>query len=66
MAQENIDNLRAYCMSWRMGGRPNLDLIDPEVVYEDDILPRHTGIETDLRSFREPEEALERLSAAGR
>jgi ketosteroid isomerase-like protein len=42
MSQENVDRLRAFCATW--GTRePDLDLLDPEVVFEDDVLPDHAG-----------------------
>jgi hypothetical protein len=43
MSQENVENLRAYCTAWEMGTEPDFGLLDPEVVFEDDILPDHAG-----------------------
>ena len=43
MSQENAERLRAYCQSWEKGGVPDFDLLDPEIVFEDDILPDHAG-----------------------
>jgi hypothetical protein len=43
MSQENIDSLRAYCSSWGMREDPGHGLLDPDVVFEDDILPDHAG-----------------------
>jgi ketosteroid isomerase-like protein len=54
MSQENIDNLRgllgpwsgenlrAFGKAWRSGD-VDLSLLDPEVAYEDTILPDHVG-----------------------
>ena len=41
MSQDNVENLRAYCAAWEMGTQPDFGLLDPEVVFEDDILPDH-------------------------
>ena len=43
MSQENAERLHAYCESWEKGGVPDFDLLDPEIVFEDDILPDHAG-----------------------
>jgi len=43
MTQENVERLRAYCESWATGAMPDFDLLAPEVVFEDDILPDHAG-----------------------
>jgi ketosteroid isomerase-like protein len=43
MSQENVERLRAYCKAWDTHGEPDLSLLDPEVVFEDDILPDHAG-----------------------
>ena len=42
MSQENVERLRAFLATW--GGRePDFSLLDPDVVFEDDILPDHAG-----------------------
>jgi ketosteroid isomerase-like protein len=43
MSQENVERLRAYWASWEQGAVPDFDLLDPEIVFEDDILPDHAG-----------------------
>ena len=43
MTQDNVENLRAYCAAWEMSTQPDFGLLDPEVVFEDDILPDHAG-----------------------
>jgi ketosteroid isomerase-like protein len=44
MSQENVERLRAYCESWEKSVVPDFDLLlDPEIVFEDDILPDHAG-----------------------
>jgi ketosteroid isomerase-like protein len=43
MSQDNVENLRAYCAAWEMGTQPDFGLLDPEVLFEDDILPDHAG-----------------------
>ena len=43
MSQENVERLRAYCKAWETPGEPDLSLLDPDVVFEDDILPDHAG-----------------------
>ena len=42
MSQEKIDRLRAW---YDLGQRdaPDFSLLDPDVVFEDDILPDHAG-----------------------
>ena len=43
MSQENVDNLRAFWETWNTSEAPDLSLLDPEVTYEDTILPDHVG-----------------------
>src|SRR5690242_433930 len=52
MSQENVENLRAFLETWdvratleawRRGEADVLSLFDPEVTYEDTILPDHVG-----------------------
>jgi ketosteroid isomerase-like protein len=47
MSQENVENLRAVLeawdvRAWKQGGF-DVSLLDPEVTYEDTILPDHIG-----------------------
>lgn len=39
----NVDNLRAFWETWNTSEAPDLSLLDPEVTYEDTILPDHVG-----------------------
>jgi hypothetical protein len=43
MSEDNVENLRASWAAWEMGTQPDFGLLDPEVVFEDDILPDHAG-----------------------
>jgi hypothetical protein len=43
MSQENVDNLRAFWEKWNTSEAPDMSLLDPEVTYEDTILPDHVG-----------------------
>jgi ketosteroid isomerase-like protein len=43
MSQDNVDRLRAFCTRWGMDQEPDFSLLDPDVVFEDDILPDHAG-----------------------
>ena len=43
MSQENVDNLRAFWETWNTSDAPDLSLLDPDVTYEDTILPDHVG-----------------------
>jgi hypothetical protein len=47
MSQENVENLRAVLEAWDMEawkrGEADVSLLDPEVTYEDTILPDHVG-----------------------
>jgi ketosteroid isomerase-like protein len=52
MSRENVETLRAFMETWsrewtleawRRGGVMDMSFIDPDVVYEDDILPDHIG-----------------------
>jgi ketosteroid isomerase-like protein len=52
MSQENVEKLRGFLEAWdpeadvgawRRGETLDLSLIDPEVAYEDTILPDHVG-----------------------
>ena len=50
MSQENVDNLRAFWKRWNTDEAPDMSLLDPEVTYEDTILPDHVG-----ETYRGPE-----------
>jgi hypothetical protein len=39
MAQENVEELRAFCKAWNAGGELDMSLLDPDVAYEDEVLP---------------------------
>ena len=47
MSQENVENLRADLEAWDLEawkrGEADVSLLDPEVTYEDTILPDHIG-----------------------
>jgi ketosteroid isomerase-like protein len=47
MSQENVENLRAFLETWSLEawkrGEADVSLLDPEVTYEDTILPDHVG-----------------------
>ena len=43
MSQENVERLRAFCEIWGTHAVPDLSLLDPEVVFEDAVLPDHAG-----------------------
>jgi ketosteroid isomerase-like protein len=47
MSQENVENLRAVLEAWDFDtwkrGEADVSLLDPEVTYEDTILPDHVG-----------------------
>ena len=47
MSQDNVETLRAFLETWDMEawkrGEADLSLLDPEVTYEDTILPDHVG-----------------------
>jgi len=43
VSQENVDNLRAFWETWNTNEAPDLSLLDPEVTYEDTMLPDHVG-----------------------
>ena len=48
MSQENVERLRAFLgglgsEAWESHGEPDLSLLDPDVVFEDDVLPDHAG-----------------------
>jgi len=40
---QNVENLRAFCETWGTRGRGELDLslLDPDVAFEDSVLPDH-------------------------
>jgi ketosteroid isomerase-like protein len=42
MSQENVDRLRAVWKNWNRGNF-DLSMLDPEVVYEDTVLPDSAG-----------------------
>ena len=67
MSQENVERLRAFCATWDTRGEPDFSLLDPEIVFEDDILPDHAGetyrgYEGVARSVRTWVEAYEELT----
>src|SRR6266550_7942810 len=43
MSQEDVDNLRAFWETWSTSDAPDLSLLDPDVTYEDTVLPDHVG-----------------------
>jgi ketosteroid isomerase-like protein len=43
MSQENVERLRASWVIWQSSGEPELSLLDPDVVFEDNVLPDHAG-----------------------
>jgi len=45
-----VDNLRAFWETWNTREAPDMSLLDPEVTYEDTILPDHVG-----ETYRGPE-----------
>ena len=40
---ENAERLRASCEMWESRGQPDWSLLDPDVVFEDNVLPDHAG-----------------------
>lgn len=47
MSGQDVDNLKAWLQTWDLealaGGELDFSLVDPDVVYEDAILPDHAG-----------------------
>lgn len=43
MSRENVADLRAFWETWNTSETPDLSLLDPDVTYEDTILPDHVG-----------------------
>jgi len=51
MSEENVERLRAFCEAWatfdrdkwETGSEMDLSLLDPDVVFEDRVLPDHGG-----------------------
>ena len=43
MSKENVQMVREVWDAWRAGDPAALSLLDPEVRYEDDMLPDHAG-----------------------
>src|SRR2546427_12258606 len=43
MSHANVGNLRAFWETWNTNEAPDMSLLDPEVTYEDTILPDHVG-----------------------
>jgi ketosteroid isomerase-like protein len=53
MSQENVENLRAFLETWsreawtpeawQQGDVIDMSLLDPDVIYEDTVLPDHAG-----------------------
>jgi ketosteroid isomerase-like protein len=50
VSQENVKNLRAFWETWNTAEPPDMSLLDPDVTYEDTILPDHVG-----ETYRGPE-----------
>jgi ketosteroid isomerase-like protein len=77
MSHENVDRLRAFWEIWEMRGEPDLSLLDPEVVFEDDVLPDHAGetyrghegvvraARTWLEAYEQPTVELEQIVGSG-
>lgn len=77
MPEDNAERLRDWCTRWGMGEQPDFSLLDPDVVFEDDILPDHAGetyrgLEAFVRATRtwlQPYERfnieLERMAGSG-
>jgi ketosteroid isomerase-like protein len=43
MSEENVEMVREAWEAWTKGDPGALSLLDPQVVYEDDMLPDHAG-----------------------
>jgi ketosteroid isomerase-like protein len=43
MSEENASNLRGFWEAWNPAEPPDMSLLDPDVTYEDTILPDHVG-----------------------
>jgi ketosteroid isomerase-like protein len=43
MSRENVADVRAFWETWNTSEAPDLSLLDPDVTYEDTILPDHVG-----------------------
>src|SRR5919204_2832842 len=64
MSEENVERLRAFCETWGNRGEVDLSLLDPDVVYEDNVLPDHSretyrgheGVAQATRTWLEPYE----------
>jgi ketosteroid isomerase-like protein len=77
MSQENVERLRAFCQLWETRGLPDLSLLDPDVVFEDNVLPDHAGenyrghegvvraARTWLEAYEESTVELERIAGSG-
>jgi hypothetical protein len=52
MSDENVEALRAFWETWDTSEAPDMSLLDPDVTYEDTILPVH------FKSFWDTREAL--------
>lgn len=50
MSRVDVENLRAFWLTWDAGEVPDMSMLDPDAVYEDTILPDHVG-----ESYRGPE-----------
>jgi ketosteroid isomerase-like protein len=50
MSHENVEALRAFWETWDTSETPDMSLLDPDVTYEDTILPDHVG-----ETYRGPE-----------
>jgi ketosteroid isomerase-like protein len=67
MSDENVERLRAFCATWDRDDPPDFLLLDPDVVFEDDLLPDHAGEtyrgrEGVMRSIRTWVEPYERFT----
>ena len=43
MPEDNAARLREWCTRWGRDQEPDFSILDPDVVFEDDILPDHAG-----------------------
>jgi ketosteroid isomerase-like protein len=50
MSQENVEALRSFWETWNTSEAPDMSLLDPDVTYEDTVLPDHIG-----ETYRGPE-----------
>jgi ketosteroid isomerase-like protein len=43
MSKADVENLRAFWDTWNTSEAPDVSFLDPDVIYEDTILPDHVG-----------------------